>query len=133
MFYKLVSEKSIIGAISSTDFRRYLNKHGLIIASGEESAQFCEYGYGYYTDDWLRALPDGAPVSVTAVDIVEIAEGEYLELKAQLEDGDIPDDGSLEEKIPVMEEEPQEPEVVQKTAAQILQEQIRLAARFAEV
>ena len=133
MYYKLISEKNIFGAVSSQDFRRYSEKHGLILAAGEEHAQFCEYSGRYYTDDWLRPLSDGTPLSVASVDIVEISEDDYMELKAQLDEGEIPDDGSLDEEIPVAEDEPEKPETVQKTAAQILQEQIRLAARFAEV
>lgn len=134
MFYKLVDDKTIIGAVTSDDFRKYQVKHKRVLISDEENAQFVEYKDVYYCDDWLRALPDGCEIELTQVDIVRITEEEYNDLKEQLDEGDFPTDDSLDEEIII--DEPvndDEQEVVKKTAAQILQRQIELAARFAEV
>ena len=134
MFYKLVDDKTIIGAVTSDDFRKYQVKHKRVLISDEENAQFVEYKDVYYCDDWLRALPDGCEIELTQVDIVRITEEEYSDLKEQLDEGDFPTDDSLDEEIII--DEPvndDEQEVVKKTAAQILQRQIELAARFAEV
>lgn len=134
MFYKLVNDKTIIGAVTSDDFRKYQVKHKRVLISDEENAQFVEYKDVYYCDDWLRALPDGCEIELTQVDIVRITEEEYNDLKEQLDEGDFPTDDSLDEEIII--DEPvndDEQEVVKKTAAQILQRQIELAARFAEV
>lgn len=134
MFYKLVENNIIIGAVTGDDFRKYQVKHKRVLISDEENAQFVEYKDVYYCDDWLRALPDGCEIELTQVDIVRITEEEYNDLKEQLDEGDFPTDDSLDEEIiidkPVNDDEQ---EVVKKTAAQILQRQIELAARFAEV
>lgn len=134
MFYKLVENNIIIGAVTGDDFRKYQVKHKRVLISDEENAQFVEYKDVYYCDDWLRALPDGCEIELTQVDIVRIIEEEYNDLKEQLDEGDFPTDDSLDEEIII--DEPvndDEQEVVKKTAAQILQRQIELAARFAEV
>ena len=134
MFYKLVDDKTIIGAVTSDDFRKYQVKHKRILISDEENAQFVEYKDVYYYDDWLRALPDGSGITLIPVDIVRIEEEEYNSLKEQLDEGDFPADDSLEEEIIVNDNtDDEEPVVVQKTVAQILDEQIKLAAIFAEV
>ena len=51
-------------------------------------------------------------------------------LKAQLADGEIPDDGSLDDEVTVEEPapDPGETETVRKTAAQLLQDQIEAVA-----
>lgn len=134
MFYKLVENNIIIGVVTGDDFRKYQVKHKRILISDEENAQFVEYKDVYYCDDWLRALPEGSGITLVPVDIIRIEEEEYNSLKEQLDEGDFPTDDSLEEEVII--DEPvndDEQEVVKKTAAQILQRQIELAARFAEV
>ena len=134
MFYKLVENNIIIGVVTGDDFRKYQVKHKRILISDEENAQFVEYKDVYYCDDWLRALPDGSGIILIPVDIVRIEEEEYNNLKEQLDEGDFPTDDSLEEEIIVNDNtDDEEPVVVQKTVAQILDEQIKLAAIFAEV
>jgi hypothetical protein len=126
MFYKLVDDKTIIGAVTSDDFRKYQVKHKRILISDEENAQFVEYKDVYYYDDWLRALPENSNFSRVFIDIVKISENEYENLKSQLDEGDMPEDDSLEEII-VINEEPsneEEPIIVQKTAVQILNERL---------
>lgn len=134
MFYKLVENNIIIGVVTGDDFRKYQVKHKRILISDEENAQFVEYKDVYYYDDWLRALPEGSGITLVPVDIIRIEEEEYNSLKEQLDEGDFPTDDSLEEEVII--DEPvndDEQEVVKKTVAQILQRQIELAARFAEV
>lgn len=134
MFYKLVENNIIIGAVTGDDFRKYQVKHKRVLISDEENAQFVEYKDVYYCDDWLRALPDGCEIELTQVDIVRITEEEYNDLKEQLDEGDFPTDDSLDEEIIVdNNQDDEEPVVIQKTVAQILNEQIKLAAIFAEV
>lgn len=124
----------IFGVITEIDFRRYQRKHKNVLFATIEDAQFIEYNGVYYRDDWLRALPDGC-VDCVQADIIAIDEEEYNELKGQLNDGTFPEDGSLDDVAPTepsdnpIEEEP----VVRKTVAQMLDEQMRLAARYAEV
>ena len=126
MYYKLIDNNKIIGVITKDNFRKYQPKHGRILFSDEENAQFIEYKNVCYYDDWFRPLPENSNVSRIFIDIVKISENEYENLKAQLEEGDMPEDDSLEE-ITVINEEPsneEEPIIVQKTAVQILNERL---------
>lgn len=134
MLYKLKDKKNIVGVITSTDFRRLQKRHNRVLFSDEESAQFVEYNGIYYRDDWLRYIEDGA-IELKHISIIRIEEDEYNSLKEQLDDGNLPHDISLENEVAIVVDNPadEEPVIVQKTAAQILEEQIKLAARFAEV
>lgn len=106
----------------------------MIVYSPLESAQLAEYKEKFYRDDWLRPLED-CPKEIIQISIVRIEEQEYNDLKSQFDEGNFVEDGSLDEIIePVDEEQTENPqEIVQKTAAQILSDRIKLAARFAEV
>ena len=137
-FYKVVVDGMIVGVCTDDDFRRYQAKHRIIIISGPDDVEAVDCGGTLYHDTWM-AEP-GFPCETASV--IQITEEEYDELREQLDIGDIPDDGSLEEEDPA-EQEPAEEgggEEVRKTAAQILQEaidnvdsQVKLAARFASV
>lgn len=107
----------------------------MIVYSPLESAQLAEYKERFYRDDWLRPLED-CPKEITQIMIVRIEEQEYNDLKSQFDEGNFVEDGSLEEPVEQNsgDEQPiEEQEVVQLTMAQILDERIKLAARFAEV
>lgn len=133
MFYKLIKDKTIIGTVTENDFRKLHKKINIPLFADEETGQFVEYKEKYYYDNWLRALPEIHPFEITLVNIIRIEESEFKDLEEQLGAGDLPQDNSLEE---IVTEEPiieNEPITVQKTAAQILEQQIKLAARFAEV
>lgn len=133
MFYKLIKDKTIIGTVTENDFRKLHKKINIPLFGDEETGQFVEYKEKYYYDNWLRALPEIHPFEITLVNIIRIEESEFKDLEEQLGAGDLPQDNSFEE---IVTEEPiieNEPITVQKTAAQILEQQIKLAARFAEV
>ena len=125
MYYKLINNNKIIGVITKDNFRKYQPKHGRILFSDEENAQFIEYKNIYYYDDWFRPLPENSNISRVFIDIVKISENEYENLKAQLDEGDMPEDDSLEEVV-IIEEQPneKEPVIIQKTAVQILNERL---------
>lgn len=77
---------------------------------------------------------EGCNIVRDLCDIIRIEEEEYNEIKEQLDFGTIPQDESLDEETEIIDNSPnEEPIVIKKTAAQILEEQIKLAARFAEV
>lgn len=135
-FYKVIKDGLIVGVCTDEDFRRYQAKHRIIIVSGPDSVEAVDCGGVLYHDAWMADL--SFPCEEASV--TEIAEEEYGRLKEQLDTGDIPDDGTLEEEV--LTEEPAEEggEEVRKTAAKLLQEQIdnvdsqvKLAARFASV
>ena len=133
-YYKLTDGRTIVGVVTNSDFRKYKPKTGMVVYSPLESAQLAEYKEKFYRDDWLRPLED-CPKEITQIRIVRIEEQEYNDLKSQFDEGNFVEDGSLDEIIePVDEEQTENPqEIVQKTAAQILSDRIKLAARFAEV
>ena len=125
MYYKLINNNKIIGVITKDNFRKYQPKHGRILFSDEENAQFIEYKNIYYYDDWFSPLPKNSNILRVFIDIVKISENEYENLKSQLDEGDIPEDDSLEEVVTI--EEPsneEEPVIIQKTAVQILNERL---------
>jgi len=136
VYYKLIDGKNIVGVISSSDFRRLQKRHKLVLFADEETAQFVDYNGVYYRDNWLRSIEDGE-IEYTEINIVRIEDDEYNDLKAQLDDSDMPTDNSLDNEVETIVDnnsnDEEEPEVVRKTAAQILEQQIKLAARFAEV
>lgn len=75
-YYKLINGNNIVGVVSLNDFRRYQNKHGLILFSDLETAQYVEFRGTYYRDNWLRATStDDVPYE--SVSIVLIDETEY--------------------------------------------------------
>ena len=43
MYYKLIQGKNIIGIATSIDFRKYQEKHKMILFADEETGQFVEY------------------------------------------------------------------------------------------
>lgn len=124
-FYKVVKDNVIVGACSEYDFRRWQPKHRIIVASGPDDVEVVDYDGTYYHDDWMA---DSGNITYETASVTEITEEEYNSLIDQLDDGTIPDDGSLDE--PVVEEPVQEgeEETVRRTAAQVLQEQIEAVA-----
>lgn len=138
-YYKVIEDGVIIAVVSDYDFRRWQAKHSVVVVSAVDDVECVQVGDSYCRDSWMKA-GDNIPGVLPAV-VTRITEEEYNNLKAQLDAGDIPDDGSLEAEEPMAEEPAEEGgEEVRKTAAQILKEQIdnvdsqlALAARFASV
>ena len=130
-YYKVVKDSVIVGACSEYDFRRYQEKHKQIIVSDRDHVEAIQYGEILYHDIWMA---DSEYLQYIWADVTEITEEEYASLIEQLDDGETPEDGSLDEEI-VMPPDPETPqeETVRKTAAQILRDEMMLAARYAEV
>jgi hypothetical protein len=140
-FYKVIKDGIIVGVCTDDEFRRFQVKHSIIVVSGPDSVEAVDFGGTLYHDAWM----EDTRIPCEQASVIQIEAEEYNGLKAQLDAGGIPDDGSLEEERPA-EQEPAEAgeeeggEEVRKTAAQILREQIesidsqvKLAARFASV
>lgn len=83
-YYKLINGSNIVGVVSLNDFRRYQNKHGLILFSDIETAQYVEFDGAYYRDNWLRATTTD-DVVYESVSIVLIDEEEYNALSEAFE------------------------------------------------
>lgn len=139
-FYKIIRDSTIIGVCTEYDFRRWQAKHNIIVVSDRDRVEAVDYNGTLYHDSWMA---DSGHIPSVPASVTEITEEEYNMLKAQLDDGEIPDDGSLDEvtvEEPAPDPDQGEGETVRKTAAQILQEQIDesnsqafLAARFASL
>lgn len=128
-FYKIIRDSTIIGVCTEYDFRRWQAKHNIIVVSDRDRVEAVDYSGTLYHDSWMA---DSGHIPYTPASVTEITEEEYNMLKAQLDDGEIPDDGSLDDEVTVEEPAPDpdqgEGETVRKTAAQILQEQIEAVA-----
>lgn len=124
-FYKIIRDSTIIGIGTEADFRRWQAKHNIIIVSDQDRVEAVDYNGTLYHDSWMA---DSGHILYETATVTEITEEEYNTIKEQLDDGTIPDDGSLDE--PVVEEPVQEgeEETVRRTAAQVLQEQIEAVA-----
>ena len=130
--YKVAVGNEIVAVCTEYDFCRYQKKHGAIVATGPDDVEAVQAGGCFYHDGWMKVTGD---IAYIAAAVQEISEEDYGSLKAQLESGGIPEDGSLDEIMeePVAPAQEEDAEHVRKTAAQVLQEDIILAARYAEV
>ena len=138
-FYKIIRDSTIIGVCTEYDFRRWQAKHNIIVVSDRDRVEAVDYNGTIYHDSWMA---DSGHIPYETASVTEITEEDYNAIKVQLDDGTIPDDGSLDDEVIVEEPAPDpdqgEGETVRKTAAQLLQEkieavasQIRQAAGFA--
>lgn len=125
-FYKIIQDSTIIGVCTDNDFRRWQSKHNIIIVSDRDKVEAVDYNGTLYHDSWMA---DSGHIPYETASVREITEEEYSILKAQLDDGDFPDDGSLDEETEVPADNPDLDqgggETVRKTTAQLLMEQIR--------
>lgn len=78
-YYKLISGRNIVGVVSLNDFRRYQAKHGIVLLSDIDTAQYVEFRGVYYRDNWLRAVTTDR-IQYEEVSIVTIDETEYAAL-----------------------------------------------------
>lgn len=129
-FYKIIRDSTIIGVCTEYDFRRWQAKHNIIVVSDRDRVEAVDYNGTLYHDSWMA---DSGHIPYETASVTEITEEEYSMLKAQLDDGEIPDDGSLDDEVTVEEPapDPGETETVRKTTAQLLREQIEAVARQA--
>lgn len=125
-FYKIIQDSTIIGVCTDNDFRRWQSKHNIIIVSDRDKVEAVDYNGTLYHDSWMA---DSGHIPYETASVREITEAEYSNIKAQLDDGEFPDDGSLdvETEVPADNPDPDQGggETVRKTTAQLLLEQIR--------
>ena len=128
-YYKIVKDSTIIGVCTDNDFRRWQSKHNIIIVSDRDKVEAADYNGTLYHDSWMA---DSGHVPYETASVTEITEEEYSSIKAQLDDGDFPEDGSLDEETEVVVDNPDpdqgEGETVRKTTAQLLQQKIEAIA-----
>ena len=100
-YYKIIYDNTICGACSSIDFRRYQDKHGIIIACDETVGQYLQNKGILYHDTWMVPVMTNNLEYLNA-EIVVINESEYNILKEAEEAGEeipveIPPEETIEE------------------------------------
>ncbi len=86
-YYKLISGQNIVGVVSLDNFRRYQAKHGIVLFSDIDTAQYVEFRGVYYRDDWLKATTTDR-IQYEDVSIISIDETEYNALIEAFETND---------------------------------------------
>ena len=98
-YYKLISGQNIVGIASPLDFRMFQQKHRVLLACSDDTAQYVQCGDKLYRDTWmLPTTTNTIPYETVSVEIIE--KSEYDALAAALE---------TQEQIAV--EQPEEPVV----------------------
>lgn len=85
-YYKLLNYIDFIGVATSFDLRKYQTKHGILLTSDEQAAQYIQFDGELYRDDWFAPVVTGA-LSYNTVKIVAIEKDEYDILFRAIEAG----------------------------------------------
>jgi hypothetical protein len=118
MSYKYISDGQIVDAAKKPCFVRYDTRLKLFLACKESQAQgiASHDGKTYWHLDGCEEFGVDGYETVSAV---PISDEEAEAILKELDAGNVPDDGSLEEETPAETEEE-----IRKTAAQVLEERI---------
>ena len=113
-YYKLLSNNEFIGIVTSKDFIEANPNTGWLLTSNENKGQFVSYKNVLYRDYWMQPI-NGINVNYTIVNIVEISEEEYNQIKEIIDNNEEviidDDDDEEEEYIPEPEDE-EDPDIV---------------------
>lgn len=118
-YYKLLNYIDFIEVATSFDLRKYQAKHGILLASDEQTAQYIQVNGKLYRDDWLAPVITGS-LAYTMVKIVAIEKDEYDTLFRAIEAGE-------KAKIVVNKLEVQEEELQADPAEAVTLDYIRKA------
>ena len=103
-YYKLLSNNEFIGIVTSKDFIEANPNTGWLLTSNENKGQFVSYKNVLYRDYWMQPI-NGINVNYTIVNIVEISEEEYNQIKEIIDNNEeviIDDDDDEEDPDIVM-------------------------------
>ena len=106
---------------SELDFRRWQQKHSVIVVSDANRVEVVQVGEIFYRDTWMAA-ESGAIDSIPA-EVIEISGEEYTSLAERLKTEEELAEVVEVEPAPVEEPETPTEEPVKKTVGQILAEQ----------
>lgn len=99
-YFKIKLKNKIVGVTTSNDFRRFQQKHSLLLLSDKASAQYvCVKNVGYFHDLWMIPVTTDK-VSYQIASIEEISKDEYEKLYETLEEGEVYLPEEIEENIP---------------------------------
>lgn len=88
IYYELFNnEREIIGVASSYDVRMYQDKHNIIVACGDENAEYIDVNGELYRDFWLRPVRSNE-FEYTECNIIIITEEEFNALSSAIENGE---------------------------------------------
>lgn len=103
-YFKIMTDNSFIGVVSSNGFLRYQKKHNLYITTTVSRGEVVSYNGQLYHDVWMQPL-QGTATYISAY-VVEIEEDEYRQLYEAIEQ-ELPIDLTPIQpnaQLPVMEE-----------------------------
>ena len=86
-YYKIIKDGEFIGVGTSYELRRYQKKHGMLIISDENAAQYIQIGDVLYRDNWFKVLTSDTILYETA-EVSVIEENEYRQLFDAIERGE---------------------------------------------
>ena len=89
-YYKLINGENFIGVGTTWDFRRYQNKHGILISCDENTAEYMRVGDELYRDDrWMiPPVKTSGNIPYKTATITEIDGKEYDSLIKSIETGE---------------------------------------------
>lgn len=85
-YYKIIKDNEFIGVGTVYELRQYQKKHGMLIVSDENSAQYIQVGDKLYRDNWFRAL-SSSTIAYETAEVTVIDEDEYRQLFEAIENG----------------------------------------------
>lgn len=86
-YYKVIKDGEFVGVGTSYELRKYQKKHGMLIVSEENTAQYIQVGDVLYRDNWFKILTsDTIPYETADVSVIE--ENEYQQLFEAIEKGE---------------------------------------------
>lgn len=84
-YYKIIKDNTFIGVVTSDNFVRYQQKHGVFISTTERRGEFIEYNNKLYRGTWMTPSSSNTEGLYEIADIIEITEEKYNEFKTAIE------------------------------------------------
>ena len=112
-YFKIIKDNNIIGIVTSNDFLGYIPRLDYFIRADETTGEYVSYKGKYYRSYWMQ--PYQREIEHIVAEITSISEEEYNILKEALEENEEiiiePDDGNDEPEIPVIPDQPEDPDI----------------------
>lgn len=86
-YYKLIKELEFIGISTTSDMRRFQEKHKLLLSCKEDKAQYIECNSALYHANWMLTVSTDA-YEYETVSVIQIEKEEYDILKESIESGE---------------------------------------------
>lgn len=107
-YYKVIKDGEFVGVGTSYELRKYQKKHGMLIVSEENTAQYIQVGDVLYRDNWFKVLTSDTILYETA-EVSVIDEDEYQQLFEAIDKGEkisvsVEDNNYSEEELVVTSE-----------------------------